>query len=265
MKGSLIAVLALSLAACSRPTGRAQWLEGEPIDLSHEYSDQTVFWPTAESFKLDVVADGVTQQGYYYAANNFSTSEHGGTHIDAPLHFAEGRRSVDQIPLDQLIGATIVVDVSTACANEPDYRVTIEDFTRWERSNGEIPAGTIVLIRTGYSRFWPDAARYLGTAERGAGAVAKLHFPGLHPDAARWLTESRRVKAVGLDTASIDYGQSTLYESHRILYDRDIPAFENLTNLDRLPATGAFVVALPMKIKGGSGAPLRAVAFLPRT
>ena len=172
---------------------------------------------------------------------------------------------MDQIPLDQLIGATIVVDVTTACANEPDYRVTIEDFTGWERSNGEISPGTIVLIRTGYSRFWPDAARYLGTAERGAGAVAKLHFPGLHPDAARWLTESRRVKAVGLDTASIDYGQSTLYESHRILYERDIPAFENLTNLDRLPATGAFVVALPMKIKGGSGAPLRAVAFLPQT
>jgi kynurenine formamidase len=157
----------------------------------------------------------------------------------------------------------VVVDVTAAAAAQPDYRVTPEDFTAWERTNGEIPAGSIVLIRTGYSRFWPDAARYLGTAERGAGAVAKLHFPGLHQDAAKWLAESRMPKAVGLDTASIDYGQSTLYESHRVLYERDIPAFENLTNLDKLPATGAFVVALPMKIKGGSGAPLRAVAFLP--
>ena len=121
-----------------------------------------------------------------------------------------------------------------------------------------------MLIRTGYSKFWPDASRYLGTQERGAGAVAKLHFPGLHQDAARWLAETRRVKAVGLDTASIDYGQSTMYESHRILYERDIPAFENLTNLDRLPARGAFVVALPMKIKGGTGAPLRAIAMLPQ-
>jgi len=265
MKSSLIAVLAISVAACSRPADSARWPAGPPIDLSHDYSDQTVFWPTAESFKLDKVADGVTQQGYYYAANNFSTSEHGGTHIDAPVHFAKGHWSVDQIPLEQLIGAAVVVDVTAACANQPDYRVTTGDFTAWERSNGEIPAGTIVLIRTGYSRFWPDASRYLGTAERGAGAVAKLHFPGLHPDAARWLAESRRAKAVGLDTASIDYGQSTMYESHRILYERDIPAFENLTNLDRLPATGAFVVALPMKIKGGSGAPLRAVAFMPRT
>jgi kynurenine formamidase len=265
MKFSLMAALAILVAACSRPANGERWPAGPPIDLSHDYSDQTVFWPTAESFKLDKVADGMTEQGYYYAANNFSTSEHGGTHIDAPVHFAKGHRSVDQIPLDQLIGAAVVVDVTAVCANQPDYRVTTEDFTAWERSNGEIPAGTIVLIRTGYSRLWPDASRYLGTAERGAGAVAKLHFPGLHPDAARWLAESRRVKAVGLDTASIDYGQSTMYESHRILYERDIPAFENLTNLDRVPATGAFVVALPMKIKGGTGAPLRAVAFTPRT
>jgi kynurenine formamidase len=263
MRLSPLALLAIAVAACSSPPNSARWPSGPPIDLSHDYSDLTVFWPTAEGFKLDKVADGMTEQGYYYAANDFSTSEHGGTHIDAPIHFAQGRRSVDQIPLDQLIGAAVVVDVSAACANQPDYRVTIEDFTAWERSNGEIPTGTIVLIRTAYSRFWPDAARYLGTAERGAGAVAKLHFPGLHPDAARWLAESRRAKAVGLDTASIDYGQSTRYESHRALFERDIPALENLTNLERLPATGAFVVALPMKIKGGSGAPLRAVAFVP--
>ena len=265
MKFSVLALLAISMAACSRQANSARWPAGPPIDLSHDYSDQTVFWPTAAGFKLDKVADGLTEQGYYYAANNFSTSEHGGTHIDAPVHFARGHRSVDQIPLDQLIGAAVVVDVTEACANQPDYRVTIEDFTAWERSNGEILAGTIVLIRTAYSRFWPDASRYLGTVERGAGAVAKLHFPGLHPDAARWLAESRRAKAVGLDTASIDYGQSTMYESHRMLFERDIPAFENLTSLDRLPATGAFVVALPMKIRGGSGAPLRAVAFVPGT
>ena len=263
MKFLLMAVLAISVVACSRPTDSARWPAGPPIDLSHDYSDQTVFWPTAEPFKLENVSDGMTELGYYYAANNFSTSEHGGTHLDAPVHFAKGHPPVDQIPLDRLIGAAVVVDVTAASASQPDYRVTTEDFTAWERSNGEIPAGTIVLIRTGYSHFWPDVSRYLGTAERGAGGVAKLHFPGLHPDAARWLAESRRPKAVGLDTASIDFGQSTLYESHRTLFEHDIPAFENLTNLDRLPATGAFVVALPMKIKGGSGAPLRAVAFLP--
>jgi len=256
-------LLALAAAACARTPNRPTFPAGALVDLSHDYSDQTVFWPTADPFKLEKVADGVTPQGYYYAANNFATSEHGGTHIDAPVHFAKGHRSVDQIPLDQLMGDAIVVDVTAACATQPDYRVTTDDFTAWERTNGQIPDGAIVLLRTGYARFWPDAATYLGTAEHGADAVAKLHFPGLHPDAAKWLAESRRIKAIGLDTASIDYGQSALFESHRILYERDIPAFENLAALDRVPVKGAVIVALPMKIKGGSGAPLRAVAIVP--
>ena len=158
-------------------------------------------------------------------------------------------------------GEAAVVDVSTKAANAPDYQVSVSELQAWEQTHGPI-TGLIVLIRTDYSKRWPDAARYLGTAERGEGAVAKLHFPGIHPDAARWLAE-KQVKAVGIDTASIDYGQSTGFETHRLLYEQNIPGLENLTNLDQLPATGASVVALPMKIKGGSGAPLRAVAMLP--
>jgi kynurenine formamidase len=259
----LILLLALLPSACARTADRPVWPAGALVDLSHDYSDQTVFWPTAESFRLEKVADGVTPQGYYYAANNFATSEHGGTHIDAPVHFAKGHPSVDQIPLDQLVGGAIVIDVTTAAAAQADYRVTTDDFAAWERANGDIPPAAIVLIRTGYSRYWPDAVRYLGTADRGDAAVAKLHFPGLHQDAARWLVETRHVKAVGIDTASIDYGQSTMYETHRVLYERDVPAFENLTNLDRFPARGGFIVALPMKIKGGTGAPLRAMGIVP--
>lgn len=258
----LVVVAALAAFGCDRAPSSTAWPAGAIVDLSHDYSADTVFWPTAESFKLDKVADGVTEKGYYYAANNFASSEHGGTHIDAPVHFAKGHRGIDAIPLEQLIGPTVVVDVTAASDKDADYRISVADLTAWEREHGAIAADAIVLFRTGFSRRWPDAARYLGTAERGDAAVAKLHFPGLHPDAARWLVE-RRVHAVGLDTASIDYGQSTMYESHRILYERDIPAFENLTNLDRLPARGAYVVALPMKIKGGTGAPLRAIAILP--
>ena len=222
-----------------------------------------MFWPTADRFELTKVADGVTPQGYYYAANTFRTSEHGGTHIDSPVHFAKNGWTVDQIPLDRLIAPAIVVDVTQASASNADYQVARGDFEAWERAHGRMPDGVILLLHTGYGARWPDAARYLGTAERGQAAVAKLHFPGLHPDAAKWLVAERSIKAIGLDTASIDFGQSTLYESHRILYEKNIPAFENLTNLDRLPATGARIVALPMKIGGGSGAPLRAVAFLP--
>ena len=262
MKAVWLIGLAFSVA-CSRPPSQS-WSSGSIVDLSHDYSADTVFWPTGEGFTLEKVADGVTEQGYYYAANNFAASEHGGTHIDAPVHFAQGHPTVDQIPLEQLVGEAVVVDVTAAAAANADYRVTTADFETWEKSHGAMPDGAIVLIRTGYSAFWTDAARYLGTADRGPDAVAKLHFPGLHADAALWLVQSRRIKAIGLDTASIDYGQSSLYETHRTLYERDIPAFENLTHLDRLPARGAFIVALPMKIKGGSGAPLRAIAFVKR-
>lgn len=253
-------------AACSTPAPRqsAHWPSGTLIDLSHVYDEQTVFWPTAESFRLEKVADGITDKGDYYAANNFCTSEHGGTHLDAPIHFAQGHQTVDQVPLERLVGEAVVIDVTAESEKDVDYQVTVGDFTRWEQAHGQFPSGAIVLVRTGFSRRWPDAARYLGTAERGAAGAANLHFPGLHPDAARWLVGNRSIGAIGLDTASIDYGRSTLFESHRTLYERDIPAFENLTNLDRLPATGAVVVALPMKIGKGSGAPLRAIAIVPR-
>jgi kynurenine formamidase len=237
---------------------------GQLVDLTHTFDAATVFWPTADKFRLEKIADGVTPGGYYYAANNFFTAEHGGTHLDAPVHFAKGANPADQVPLDRLFGPAVVIDVTAASSANADYQVTVDDFQRAEKQDGPIPADAILLIRTGFSRRWPDAAAYLGTAERGEAAVAKLHFPGLHPDAARWIAANRSIKAIGIDTASIDYGQSTQYETHQVLYGKNIPGFENLTALDQLPLRGAFIVALPMKIGGGSGAPLRAVAILPR-
>jgi len=253
----LVSALAVS---CSRAAPDP--FAGTLVDLSHSYDEQTVFWPTAEGFRLERVAEGVTPGGYYYAANNFSTAEHGGTHLDAPVHFAQGRDTADRVPLERLLGAGVLLDVSEKCERDADYQISVEDFAAWEREHGRLPDGSILLLRTGFGRRWPDRRAYMGTDERGPEAVAKLHFPGLHPDAARWLVRERVVKAVGLDTPSIDYGQSKLFESHRVLFERNVPAFENLANLDRLPAKGFHVVALPMKIKGGSGGPLRAVAIV---
>ena len=238
--------------------------QGRIVDLSYPFGEQTVYWPTAEAFHLEKDFEGMTEGGYYYSAYKYAAAEHGGTHIDAPVHFAKGRHSVDQIPLEQLLGPAIVIDVTAQCRTNADYRVMVEDFTNWERRNGRIPAGAIVFLRTGFGKFYPDRKRYLGTDERGAAAVAKLHFPGLHPDAARWLTINRSIKAIGLDTASIDYGQSTQFESHRTLFDKNIPALENVANLDKLPLKGFRVVALPMKIEHGSGGPLRIIAFVGR-
>jgi kynurenine formamidase len=231
----------------------------ELVDLSHAYDAKTIYWPTEDGFVLEKEFAGKTPAGYWYASNKFRTPEHGGTHVDAPLHFAEGHASVDQIPLDRLVGDAVVIDVHC----DADQQVSVADLATWEKHHGAIPQNAIVLFKTGWSRYWPERKEYLGTDERGQKAVSLLHFPGLAPEAARWLVKEREPKAVGIDTASIDYGQSKLFETHRILFAADVPAFENLDALDRLPPRGAKVIALPMKIAGGSGAPLRAIAVLP--
>jgi kynurenine formamidase len=266
----LLLLVAVSLAwlldaakAAPQATSSAPFVGGAWIDLTHEFSADSLYWPTAQRFQLEVESRAFTDRGYFYAANRYRASEHGGTHVDAPIHFAEKGQTVDQLPVEQLIGTAVVIDVSAKASQNADYQVTVADFETWEKQHGLIPQGAIVLLRTDFSRFWPQAKSYLGTDQRGAEAVPTLHFPGLHPQAARWLIANRPIKAIGLDTASIDYGQSSLFESHQILLGKNIPAFENVTALDQLPATGAFVLALPMKIKNGSGGPLRIVAWVP--
>ena len=268
---SRLAPALLLLLACgsqdgSTPSGSVPDLlsSGTWVDLSHDFSRETVYWPTARPFALEVVSAERTAAGFYYAANDFATSEHGGTHLDAPIHFAEGRQTTDQIPLERLIGPAVVVDVSARAEADADYRLDVAALEEWERAHGRIPDETIVLVRTGWSSRWPDKARYLGTTKTGTEGVAELHFPGIDSSAARWLAVERRVRAVGIDTPSIDYGQSKTFDTHVTLLGRNIPAFENVAALERLPPTGAFIVALPMKIKGGSGGPLRIVALVPR-
>jgi len=233
------------------------------IDLSYDFSDKTLYWPTANTFKFDTSFNGVTPGGFYYEAYNYCAAEHGGTHLDAPAHFAKGKWSTDQIPLDRLTGESAVIDVSAKALKDADYQISVADVEDWERTNGKLADDIIILFRTGYGSFYPDAKKYLGTDERGADAVAKLHFPGIHPDLASWLVKNRKIKAVGLDVASVDYGQSKDFKTHQILYGENISGFENVANLDKLPVKGAFIIALPMKIKNGSGGPLRIVAILP--
>lgn len=257
--------LAFLIAACApSPTAPAHetWA-GEWVDLTHEFGPETLYWPTSPPFQLTVQSRGHREGGYWYESYSFAAAEHGGTHMDAPSHFAEGQPSVEAIPLNRLIGPACVIDVSTAALANPDHQATKEDFLAWEAAHGTLPDGAIVLLHSGFGRFWPDPARYLGTSRRGPEAVAELRFPGLHADAARWLADERRIGAIGIDTASIDHGQSSDFMAHRWLSEAAIPAFENLANLDRLPPAGARVIALPMKIRGGSGSPLRIVALLP--
>jgi len=239
------------------------FLHGQIVDLTHDFSNETIYWVTAKEFTLDTVFNGETDKGYYYSANNFESAEHGGTHLDAPIHFSKNGQSVNEIPLENLIGNAIKIDVTESALNNPDYLISIEDFTNWEQQeNTKIPDGSIVLLQTGHSQFYPDKIKYLGTDQRGSEAVKLLHFPGLSPEAAEWLVNNRNINAIGIDTPSIDYGQSQYFKSHVTLLSENIPAFENLTNLDKLPANHFKIIALPMKIKDGSGAPLRIIAIL---
>ena len=234
------------------------------VDLTYTFDAKTIYWPTEKGFELQRRTAGWVEAGYYYEAHRFRSAEHGGTHIDAPIHFAEGRLKLDQLPLEQLVARAVLIDVSRQCQADRDYAIGEADLRAWETRHGAIPEAAIVLFRTGFGRHWPDPKRYLGTDLKGAEAVARLHFPGLAPGAARWLVRERNIKAVGIDTASIDPGQSKLFDAHQILLSQNIPAFENLANLDQLPERGFQIVALPMKIGGGSGGPLRAIALLPR-
>ena len=234
---------------------------GEMVDLTHPFDQQTIYWPTARSFTLSPVAHGVTPGGWWYAANDFCAAEHGGTHLDAPIHFAEGRWTADEVPLDRLVGPAVVVDIAAKAAGDPDALLTRRDVDAAERASGRIPDGAVVLVRTGWSQRWPYRKRYLGTDV--PGDTAHLHFPGVDGDAAAWLTTARRIRAVGIDTASIDRGASTDFRAHRVFANANVPIFESLDALDALPARGATFIGLPMKIGGGSGGPLRAIALLP--
>jgi len=235
---------------------------GRWIDLTHAFSESTIYWPTdTTGFQLEELAFGPTEGGWFYASYQFASAEHGGTHLDAPIHFADGHWTNDQIPLSALMGPAVVVDVTSRVT--PDYLVSVGDLTAWEAAHGDIPRGAVVLVRTGWSSRWSDRTAYLGTSLAGEPAVAELHFPGIGEAAAAWLVANRDVVAVGIDTPSIDRGQSADFRAHVTLYRENIVGFENLADLSALPATGSFVMGLPMKIEGGSGGPLRAVAFVP--
>jgi kynurenine formamidase len=254
------AVLAVALAV-ARPCGGLDLDAARLVDLTHPFDASTVYWPTARPFTLEPVAHGMTEGGYWYAANNFCAAEHGGTHLDAPIHFGAGRWTADQIPLDRLVGPAVVIDLRAKAAADPDALLTRADVDACEARGGRIPDGAIVLVWTGWDRYWADHARYLGTAV--PGDTAHLHFPGVAPAAAAWLTTARHIRSIGIDTPSIDHGPSRDFGAHRALANANTPIFENLAGLDALPPRGAMFLGLPMKIGGGSGGPLRALALLP--
>jgi kynurenine formamidase len=235
--------------------------EYELVDLSHPYGNETLYWPTSPSkFEKKELSFGMSDGGYFYSAFSICTPEHGGTHLDAPRHFAKDGYPTDKVPLKNLIAPAVVIDVSDKAAADRNYLLGADDIREFERRHGRIDPGTIVLLRTDWSQYWPDAKAYLG--DDTPGDASKLTFPSYGEDAARLLVEERNVSILGVDTASADFGPSKDFIVHRIAAARNVSNLENLTNLDKLPPTGSLVMALPMKIEGGSGGPVRVVALI---
>jgi kynurenine formamidase len=231
------------------------------VDLTYSFDEKTVYWPTAKPFLWEKEAWGKSAGGYWYTAARYSASEHGGTHLDAPIHFGEGKLAMDEIPVEHLVRPAIVVDIAKACEKDADYRLSVTDLTDWEKANGKIPDNSILLIHTGWGRFWPEKKQYLGTDA--PGDTANLHFPGISREAAEFIAKERKINGVGIDTASIDHGQSKDFIAHQIIYGANIFGLENVANLEKLPTKGATIIALPMKIKGGTGGPVRIIALKP--
>lgn len=261
MKHALL-LLALVLTGCMTSAPRVDLASAEIVDLTYVLDEKTLYWPSSPSgFELKELAYGPTPGGYFYSSYAFSAPEHGGTHLDAPIHFAANRRTVDEVPPRQLIAPAVVIDVTSKSAGDADYRLTADDVRAFEAAHGRIAPGTIVLLRTGWGARYGDRKAYFG--DDTPGKTDNLHFPSYGADAARLLVEERKVGAIGVDTASIDYGQSRDFIVHQIANGANVPGLENVANLDRLPPRGAWLIALPVKIGRGSGGPVRIVALLP--
>lgn len=258
-----IIVAALFAAIGAAGAGGAAAIdESRLVDLTYSYDDRTIYWPTAEPFRWEKEAWGRTEAGYWYSAGRYAGSEHGGTHLDAPIHFFEGGLTAERIPLEQLMAPAVVIDISEKAAADRDARLSVDDVTAFEKAHGTIPRGAMVLLRTGWDRYWGDRMAYFGDTT--PNDASKLHFPSYGVEAAKLLIEERGVGVLGVDTPSIDYGPSAGFEVHRVLGAKNGVGLENLRSLDQLPPTGALVVALPMKIEKGSGGPVRVVGLVPR-
>lgn len=238
--------------------------KGKLLDMTYPFGDDSIYWPTGNSFKSVKVFWAINDRGWWYASNDYSANEHGGTHADAPVHFAQKGRTIDQVPLQEWIGPAVKIDVTKQCTADRDYLLKVEDIKNYEKKYGKIPAGAWVIMYTGIgTRFYPDKKKVLGTDKTGPEAVKHLSFPAFSVESVKYLLKECHITGIAIDTPSIDYGKSVDFLVHRELFAADKLAVENIANLDKLPSKGAMLYVVPMLIKNGTGAPARIFAVLP--
>lgn len=263
IKEGMIVVAAAVILALAGSLYAGDW-GGRTLDMTYPYDADTLYWPNATPFKQTPEYWGMNDKGYWYAASNYSAAEHGGTHADAPIHFARNGRTIDQIPLADWIGPAVKIDVTKECERNRDYLLTTEDIKAWEKRHGRIPNRSWVIMYSGIgTRFYPDRKKVLGTDIMGMDALPHLSFPGFSPESAEFLVTERKITGIAIDTPSIDYGKSQDFRVHRILCGADKVALENIAGLDKLPERGATLYVIPMQIRNGTGAPARVFAVLP--
>ncbi len=232
------------------------------LDMTYPYEKNTIYWPTAKSFHLEKVSWEVSEGGWWYASNEFSASEHGGTHADAPIHFSQNGRTIDQIPLGEWIGPAVKLDVTIKCEKNRDYLLSVDDIISWETEHGKIPDKAWIIMYTGIgTQYYPDKKKVLGTDKTGDTALPELNFPGFSVESVKYLLTNRNITGIAIDTPSIDYGRSQDFIVHRVLFAADKLALENIANLDKLPSSGAILYVIPMLIKEGTGSPARVFAI----
>ncbi len=230
--------------------------KGEVVDLTHKLSSSIPYWPgeTYKPFHFETIAT-LEKDGVFSGA--FSMAEHMGTHVDAPNHFEAGQPSVEALDLRRFLAPAVVVDVRDHVAKNSDYLLTVEDLKRWEKTNGTIPSGALVFMYTGWDLRWNDVKAY-----RNQDGNKIMHFPGFSAELAEFLVNHRDIRGIGIDTLSVDYGQSKDFRVHHVMNRAGKYHIENVANLGKLPARGAIVIAAPIPIDGGSGAPARVFALL---
>ena len=226
------------------------------IDLSYAINDKLVAWPGDPKVFEAKVNGTIEKDGYF--TRSFWMLEHYGTHLDAPAHFPPGKTTVEKIAPEKFFGPAVVLDVRAEGEKNADYQLSPAVIEAWEKKNGPIPQGAIVILRTGWASRWPDVQRY-----RNSDAKGEMHFPGFSVDAAKILL-ARKISGLGCDTLSIDPGNSKDFPVHHLVLGAEVYQLENLRDLSALPEAGAFLVVAPIKLEGGSGGAVRVFALVSR-
>ena len=247
-----VLALALLLFAQQRPTTTQPAGFREVLDLTHSLSTKGFETPHKSAYRVETVA--LSEKTY---ASEASSSEQFATRIDAPSRLGRGQWTVDQIPAGRLIGPLVVLDVSASAKSNPDYEISVQDIARWEQANGQIPLGAIVMARTGWGARWNSVRNY-----RNADAKGSMHFPGYSEDAARFLAEGRNALGLGIDTPNLDRGSAKILVVGQYALEHGLYLLSNVANLDRMPLNGAVAMVAPVKVAGGSTAPVRILALV---